>query len=208
MRDPHDPSPKLTLEPTMFKTPLDFSIAYHNIEGIHDPNFGCKIPSISTKLIHDVEILAETWGDCEHDHNIAGYQLVQIKPQKFTCASKGRSSGGLNIYYKTCLHKFIKKSKNTPHYMWLEFDKAIFYDFDYPLRLCVCYNPPSSSKYCNKEIYEEISSNVIKHSSRKYPTLIIGDLNSRTGNLPDYIDYDKTELPVGRELIPSKRDDK
>jgi hypothetical protein len=57
----------------MFKTPLDLSIGYQNIDGIHSPNFDCKINYLQNKLSHDIEILSETWGNCDHDKNIPGY---------------------------------------------------------------------------------------------------------------------------------------
>ena len=189
-----------------YKPPIDLSFGYHNIEGIHSPQFGCKLPFIHTKLIHDIEILSETWGACTHEKNVAGYKIIeQIAPHKKSNIRKGRASGGIIVYCKEHLHKHIKKTKLTPHYLWLTIDKTIFYNLKTAVKVCVAYNPPENSKYCNKEMYEDISSDLLKISNSKHPILLIGDLNSRTGNLPDFEDTSEKhmEYTVGRKIFPT-----
>ena len=96
---------------TLFKTPIDLSFGYHNIEGIHS-SFGCKLPYIHSKFIHDIEVLSETWGLCSHDKNISGYKLLEkVDPHKKSNIKKGRASGGLLIYCKEKLAKYIKITK-------------------------------------------------------------------------------------------------
>ena len=83
------------------KTPIDLSIGYQNIEGIHSQNFACKLPYLQSKLIHDIEVLSEAWGACNHSKDIPGYKIVdQIDPSKKSNIKKGRSSGGLLILQK------------------------------------------------------------------------------------------------------------
>ena len=135
----------------MFKNPIDLSIGYQNIEGLHSKTFGCKLPYLKTKLIHDIEILSEAWGTCDHTKDIPGYKMMQIKPQKKSNIKKGRSSGGLIIYYKNQLHKFLKQGVITPQYVWLEIDKTIFHALEDSIKICIAYNPPEKSKYCNKD---------------------------------------------------------
>ena len=78
------------------KAPIDFSIGYHNLGGIHDYILGCKLTNI--KFINDLEIISEIWGKCIHDKEISGYKkIIDIEPQKET--KKGRSSSGINIYF-------------------------------------------------------------------------------------------------------------
>ena len=94
--------------------------------------------------------------------------------------------------------------------MWLEIDKSIFFAFEKNIRLCVAYNPPDNSKYCNKEFYDDISTNLIKHSNLNSPIILLGDLNSRTGELPDFEERDKnTDIneynDFRRTTIPTKR---
>ena len=194
----------------MFKTPLDLSIGYHNIEGIHNPTFGCKLPFIKKKFIHDIEVLAETWGTCDHDKNVQGYKLIEIKPHKKSNIKKGRLSGGILIYYREHLHKCIKKGQSSNHFIWLEIDKSIFFTLEHSLKLIIAYNPPENSPYCNKEIYEEISTNLLNHANINSPVLLIGDLSSRTGENLDYEEADKSDEDCGiyingRTMIPIKR---
>ena len=93
-----------------------------------------------------------------------------------------------------------------PQYTWLEVDKSIFHSLDEPIHICVAYNPPISSKYCNKDIYEDISSHIMKYSHTTSRILIVGDLNSRTGDTTEYDEPDKhDEDHIPREIIPSKR---
>ena len=95
------------------KTPIDFSIGYENIDGLHTKSFSCKLPYTQKKFIHDIEILTETWGSCEHDKEIEGYRLIdEIEPQKEKGVSKGRASGGYSYTVKViCLStsKTVKK---------------------------------------------------------------------------------------------------
>ena len=89
----------------------------------------------------------------------------------------------------------------------MEIDKSIFFEAERPIRICVMYNPPENSKYCNKDIYEEVSLNLFKYSNSDSPIILIGDLNSRTGDLLDFLESDKNEdLNIqGRRIIPIKR---
>ena len=131
----------------MFKTPLDFSIGYQNIEGLHSPTFDCKLPYMQSKFSHDIEVLSEAWGKCDHEKNIPGYNLIEhIHPHKLTNVRKGRASGGLLIYCKNGLEKYIKKGNSSPYYLWLEVDKSIFHNTDKSIRVCILYNPPRKLK--------------------------------------------------------------
>ena len=110
--------------PTPYKTPIDLSFGYQNIEGVHSPTYGCKLPYIHSKLIHDIEVLSETWGSCTHEKNIAGYRLLEyIAPHKKSDIRKGRASGGLLVYCKESLAKYIKK---IPYYIWLTIESLYF----------------------------------------------------------------------------------
>ena len=91
-----------------FKTPFDLSIGYQNIAGIHNKILGCKLNLLT--LIHDIEIISETWGSCPHNQEIAGYKIVNIKkPPKQV--KKGRDSGGILIYCKDHIKPFISVKK-------------------------------------------------------------------------------------------------
>ena len=77
------------------KTTRNLSIGYHNIEGKHSSLHGCKI-NIHLKLINDIEILAETWAECDDCKNntVKNYQLLKhIEPQK----TKGCKNSTANL---------------------------------------------------------------------------------------------------------------
>ena len=115
---------------------------------------------MTSKFSHDIEVLSEAWGRCDHDKNIPGYVLLEyIQPHKASSIRKGRASGGILIYCKPGLEAYIKKGTQTRYYLWLEVDKSVFFEAEKSIRVCIIYNPPDSSNYCNKDIYEEISLN-------------------------------------------------
>ena len=194
--------------PKNYKTPIDLSFGYQNIEGIHGPTFMCKLPFIHSKFTHDIEVLSETWGVCNHEKNAPGYKLLcEIPPHKKSNIIKGRASGGILIYCKNSISPFIKKSKKTPQYIWLTINKSIFFNLEKSIKVCVAYNPPENSHYCNKDIFDDISQDLLHRSNSNCPVLIIGDLNSRTGELPDYEDTEEkhTEYTTGRKTFPKPR---
>ena len=55
------------------------------------------------------------------------------------------------------------------------------------LYLCACYIPPITSPYFNEEIFHDLNEDVNNFSNSQSPLLLCGDLNSRTGNIPDFI---------------------
>ena len=111
------------------------------------------------------------------------------------------------IYYKNHFHQFIKLCQKTPHYIWIEINKNIFHSMHESIRICIAYNPPANSDYCNKNIFEDLSENLLTTCNTNTPFLLIGDLNARTGELLDYEDEtaDEQDGPPKREVIPTKR---
>ena len=91
--------------------------------------------------------------------------------------------------------------------MWLTIDKSIFFNLNKSVKVCVVYNPPESSKYCNKIIYEDLSKDLLLRSNSTSPVVLIGDFNSRTGELKDYEDTDDkhTNHTIGRNTFPKLR---
>lgn len=191
----------------MAKSPIDFSIGYQNIDGLHCGIFNCKLPYLEEKFIHDIEILSETWDSCKHDKNIQGYRFLEIKSQKKQKVTKGRSSGGLLIYIKNHLFDYVKKVTVTPYFIWLEIEKSIFLSQEEPIQLCIAYNPPESSPYCNKNFYDEISLLLLKKCHISSPFLLIGDLNARTGELEDFEQPNETQQNGEEESIPGREFD-
>ena len=186
------------------KSPIDFSIAYQNIDGLHCGNFTCKLPYLEKKFIHDIEIISETWDSCKHGKDIQGYKFIEVKAQKKNRISKGRSSGGLLIYIKNYLSDYVKKLTVTPYFIWLKIDKSIFLSQEEPIQVCIAYNPPDNSAYCNKDLYDEISLLLLKKCHITSPFLLIGDLNARTGELEDFEQPSRSHHDNEEENIPGR----
>ena len=53
------------------------------------------------------------------------------------------------------------------------------------IRICAAYNPPSGSKYYNKDFIEIIGEHIIEGDN--HPMVLIGDMNARISNLSDYM---------------------
>ena len=139
---------------------------------------------------------------------MTGYKLIEeISPHKKSHIKKGRASGGLLVYCKDHLAKYIKVSKKTPYYVWFTIDKSIFFHLKKSVKVCVAYNPPESSKYCNKGLYDEISSELLQSSSSNCPVILMGDLNSRTGEIQDFEETAEKhmEYTTGRKTFPKRR---
>ena len=88
-------------------------------------------------------------------------------------------------------------------------NKTIFHSLQESFRVCIAYNPPENSIYCNKDIYEDISATLLTTCNTTSPILLMGDLNSRTGELPDFSDEtgdkDDENSPPRRQVVPDKR---
>ena len=160
---------------------------YMNIGGLHDNVMGCKLSN--DLMNNDIEILSETCGNCAHYENVEGYTLLsKNEPQKVPGINKGRKSGGILIYCKNYLVKKIKKLKQTNHYVWLEISIDSIKtkkSKKSKIKLCIIYNPPTTSRYHDAAFLENIANDII-YSNGETSYLIIGGLNARTGELMDF----------------------
>ena len=181
---------------------LTFSIAYFNLEGIHDRLFQCKLEYIKNKFMHDIEIFSEVWGACPHNKEVEGYTLIEVKAQKHLGIKKGRMSGGFLIYIKKQFFSNVKAIKVTPYYVWLDIDKNLFHNANENLKLCTLYIPPDSSTYNNKDVFDELSLDIINFSSINHNTMLIGDLNARTGILPEFMENGEEDYLINKRNSP------
>ena len=118
-------------------SPIDFSIGYQNIDGLHTKTFSCKLPYLQSKLIHDIEVFSEAWGGCEHSKDMPGYEKIEVESTKKTNVKKGRSSGGILIYCKKHLFKVKRLSTSG-----LKLTNLYFMHWKSPLRYALPIIPP------------------------------------------------------------------
>ena len=193
---------------TSYKTPIDLSFGYQNIDGIHSPSFGCKLPYLHSKFTHDFEILSESWGHRIHEKNVTGYKLIcDIPPHKKMGVKKGTASGGILIFSKEEQAKYVETAKKTPRYVWIIINKSVFHNLKKSVKICVAYNPPENSKYCNKDFFSDLSQDLLQTSNNNSPLILLGDLNARVGELPDYEEIEEKylEYTIGRKTFPTRR---
>lgn len=102
-----------------------------------------------------------------------------------------RDSGGIAVYFKTYLSNLIQLVKiNTSGILWF---KLITRERD--LFIGVCYIPPEGSsvyRCTNSPLFQLDFFDILDVDIQTYSTLgdiyLCGDLNSRTGVCPDYVD--------------------
>lgn len=123
---------------------------------------------------------------------IPGYVCVHVYGNKSHNVNRGRSSGGLAIYYKLHLSKYIEVVEKIQNgIMWTKLSKDLF-TFDENVFICNMYIPPSGSTVINNRVFdffEQLETGIEKYKSLGI-CFIVGDLNSRTSNFKDFQDFD------------------
>ena len=98
---------------------------------------------------------------------------------------------GICIIIKNNLvkHVTIIEEKQSSHVLWMHINKkALGLSFI----IGAVYIPHEASKYHDNEIFDELSEDIISlKSSYEVPICIMGDFNSRTSTLDDFITLDE-----------------
>ena len=155
---------------------------------------------------YDIIFLSETWTHKDSKTDINGFSSFHF-PRTFIHKKAKRSSGGIIIYYRNSLKSGIKCIRSFNDVIcWIKLDKD-FYHVEKDIYLCATYIPPEMSMYykvINVNLFEKLEED-ISYFSGKGQVIIMGDLNSRIANSPDFIDLDRV-LPF--ENIDSYNVDK
>ena len=168
------------------------SVSYLNLGGVNSSLFGKKLLSsefVDNILKHDVNIFGETWGSSQNFDIINGYTAIVLNQNKHDCISKGRSSGGVVIWYKDALKDHITEVKKESNSIWVMISS---------LAICGIYIPPESSKYFDKNIFDNLSHDIAQYKLEGKQILLLGDLNARTSNFKYFLDIseDKYNSPI------------
>ncbi len=190
----------------MIITSHNLSIGYQNIAGKHCPTLGCKLET-QIELQNDIEILAETWSKCKNCTNtVEGYDLIEkIDPSKKRNCKKGRDSGGILIFARSHIKPCISVIKKGDNRIWIEIKESLFHDIPNNLKVCAIYAPPEKSHYLSNSFWDDLEGELISITDDRSPTIIIGDLNARTGNLPDFLDIGSDEFQLYNRPKPAPR---
>ena len=87
--------------------------------------------------------------------------------------------------YKNIFHDWISIVKTSPNFLWFTINKR-YTKATKDIYVCGLYIPPSSSKYFDPELFEELEKDVLNFSSQG-SILLLGDFNSRTGKYSDSV---------------------
>ena len=94
------------------------------------------------------------------------------------------------LYIKENLFKHVKILKKSAYSIWLEVNKNIFTTLDRNLIISAQYVPPVNSKYYNKNSLDTLRNDIAQFCDENTLTILICDLISRTGNMPDNLEID------------------
>jgi hypothetical protein len=121
--------------------------------------------------------------------NLILFQSVARKKKK-----SRRHSGGIIVYYKKTISRgvtYVNNGSKSENRLWLKLDKS-FFDFEHDLYVCAVYIPPVTSVHYDNDF--ALLESEVSIFANQGKVLLIGDFNSRTGQSPDYILNDSTDL--------------
>ncbi|CAG2233543.1 unnamed protein product [Mytilus edulis] len=108
-----------------------------------------------------------------------------------------KASGGIVVIYRKSLEKELNFYNTESQFvLWFKISKSILSLNSDVIFGCV-YVPPENSKYSTIEAFEELENelNILTNTENCYVALV-GDFNSKTGSLPDYIIPDESVVSM------------
>lgn len=185
----------------------DITISSLNIQGLK--KYHGENSFLSYCKNFDIIALYETWQENENDFEnfLDGYaQFHYLRPKKRTAF---RGSGGVAVFVKDWLMKTsgISRIFNTfRECIVLHFNADIFRRTS-DLIMVFTYVPPENSPvYTNEDNGIILLNEQISEISVQYPyaeLFLAGDLNSRIGNLQDFIPFDDLHFVFGDTEYPT-----
>lgn len=119
--------------------------------------------------------------------SIPGYQILA---KNCTSISRFRS-GGITLIVKDTISPYINVIKNESKLiMWFSISKLLTGKNE-DLLCGIVYIPPSGSRYANPDPYLELQNELNKYGTNCKNMLLLGDFNSRTSNLDDFVLIDE-----------------
>ncbi|CAG2217089.1 unnamed protein product [Mytilus edulis] len=108
-----------------------------------------------------------------------------------------KASGGIVVIYRKSLEKKLKFYNTESQFvLWFQISKSILSLNSDVIFGCV-YVPPENSKYSTIEAFEELENELnILTNTENCNIALVGDFNSKTGSLPDYIIPDESVVSM------------
>ena len=136
---------------------------------------------------HDLICIQESRLDDLDSVSIPGYQFFV---RNRTAISRFRS-GGITLIVKDTILPYIHVIKSESKLiMWFIISKLLTGKNE-DLLCGIVYIPPSGSRYANPDPYLELQNELNKFGSNYENVLLLGDFNSRTSNLDDFVLIDE-----------------
>ena len=134
----------------------------------------------------DVVGLIETWCDVSEAPMMEGFTILGGCNATKSSARKGRKSGGLIIYAKEKLDGVqLKISSHCSNSAAVIINKSV---------IMFTYRTPEGSPYCDANYFGQMEDWLTEiECSGVHRIVVMGDLNSRTGEDEDFIEWDKSE---------------
>ena len=168
-----------------------------NINGGLENKLNCE-SFLNYLRTYDVIFLSECWISNDFNFTSEGYVCKAIPRSK----SKGIQGGGLYVMIKESYSRHISVCEVVADtFVWIKFHGELF-NFNEDLYMCGAYLPPANSKYhtlYDCEIFRLLEENITSYS-RKGKICLVGDLNCRTANIPDFIENDSVHNSLQNQL--------
>ena len=141
----------------------------------------------------DIICLQETKTDEADDIQVSGYTVYMFSRQNL---SRYRS-GGIALLVKNDISSYVSvdKSSKSSLIKFFSISKQIYNsqtNDDEDLLCGIVYIPPNGTKYAHKDPFFEIQNELLRFCNGSKHILLLGDFNSRCGNLADYLFIDES----------------
>ena len=175
--------------------PKSLKIGFWNINGLRHKID--DIDFIDVVQNYDILALGETWLTPEDNPQVEGYYCYSSCRNKQSVSKF--YSGGIAFLIKEEIRHAVKVIDYSSDFMvWVKLDKKVL-NLKNDVFLSALYIPPSNSSFYNKrelDPFDELENAIQKYSTMG-EVILAGDINARTGCLPDYIENDNSKhLPT------------
>ncbi|CAG2188707.1 unnamed protein product [Mytilus edulis] len=178
-----DPEKARTSDLHSCSLPVNKDIDVHNktIEILLYPEFKSLLDK------HDIVCLTETKLDDVDEIDCDNF-IFHYKNRKKLANHK---SGGIALGFKKYLDKYIKYIQSDCQFvLWFSIDKKVL-DLPKDAIFGIIYIPPINTSYTSEDAFTEIEFELQNFCSKTNYITMLGDFNSRTGNLSDFYNIDK-----------------
>ena len=182
------------------------NVLFWNIHGQNTNLIGNKFTDTEfLNVCRDFDVLGIAELHTNSKPSIKGFKLVKDKIRPKT-HSGPKISGGLAVFAKKEIAHMIKYVPNSHEdSIWVKYSKDVTGEGK-DIFLGTCYiSPPKRNKKGSNSLLDEKHSSLEKffeeanQFSLKGEVIIQGDMNAKTGRLPDFIDKDKNDDLLGIE---------